>query len=202
MKKIELQTTCKKMLADLHTPVGIYLRLRDRYRDTVMLESTDNHTAENCWTFIGVQAIGGIEIKDLTTIEYKYPNQPTEYKTISQSTTVATEISYYLQRYQPNADCSIKAAQSLFGYTSFDAVQFFENITFKKATTQASTSFPMIRYRLYQYVIAINHFKDELYICENKIAGLDSDLEKLESLIHSKDVPVFPFATIGGEASN
>ena len=55
------------MLADVYTPVGIYLRLRDRFRDTVLLESTDHHATENSWSFIGVQAIGGIEVKDLQT---------------------------------------------------------------------------------------------------------------------------------------
>ena len=57
-----IETTVTKMLADTFTPVGIYLRLRDRYRDTILLESTDSHAAENSYSFIGVNAIGGIEI--------------------------------------------------------------------------------------------------------------------------------------------
>ncbi len=201
MKKIQLQTTCKKMLADVHTPVGIYLRLRDRFRDTVMLESTDSHVADNSWTFIGVQAIGGIEVKDLTAIEYKYPGQQPERKPITNKLSVATEISSYLQQFEVNGDCIIKAAQSLFGYTSFDAVQFFDSINLASATKPVS-DFPMIRYRLYQYVIAINHFKDELFICENQIAGVESEFTVVESLIRSKDVPVFPFKTKGSETSN
>jgi anthranilate synthase component 1 len=59
-----------------------------------------------------------------------------------------------------------------------------------------------MRYRLYQYVIAINHFKDELFICENEIAGLESELAVVESLIRSKDVPNYPFFTNGKEKSN
>jgi anthranilate synthase component 1 len=58
-----------------------------------------------------------------------------------------------------------------------------------------------MRYRLYQYVIVINHFKDELYLCENNIAGLDSEVKVVESLIRSKNVPVFPFKTQGEESS-
>ena len=189
------------MLADVHTPVGIYLRLRDRFRDTVMLESTDSHVADNSWTFIGVQAIGGIEVKDLTAIEYKYPGQHPERKLITDKLSVALEISSYLQRFEANTDCVIKAAQSLFGYTSFDAVQFFENIDLSSPAKQPS-DFPMIRYRLYQYVIAINHFKDELFICENKMAGVESEFAMVESLIRSKDIPVFPFKTSGKESSN
>ena len=73
MKKIELSTTSKKLLADVYTPVGIYLRLRDRFRDTILLESADFHASENSYSFIGINAIGGIEIKNLDEIEYKYP---------------------------------------------------------------------------------------------------------------------------------
>ena len=59
-----------------------------------------------------------------------------------------------------------------------------------------------MRYRLYQYVIVINHFKDELFLCENRIAGIPSDIDLLESLIRSKDVPEYPFALSGEETSN
>ena len=59
-----------------------------------------------------------------------------------------------------------------------------------------------MRYRLYQYVIAINHFKDEFYICENHVEGVESELPLVESLIRSKDVPVFPFQVNGEETSN
>ena len=206
MKKIIIETVCKKLLADIHTPVGIYLRLRDRFRDTVMLESTDSHAADNSWSFIGVQAIGGIEVKDIKAIEYKYPGHQPEKKVINNKLSVAVEISNYLQQYEVHGDSTIKAAQSLFGYTSFDAVQFFEDLSLSSPSLQiekkTETEIPMIRYRFYQYVIAINHFKNELYICENKIAGIESECAVIESLIRSKDVPTFPFKAKGVETSN
>src|SRR5437867_8905297 len=59
-----------------------------------------------------------------------------------------------------------------------------------------------MRYRLYQYVIAINHFKDELFICENMITGLESESAVVESLIKSKDVPTYPFKSNGDEGQN
>jgi anthranilate synthase component 1 len=73
MKKIELKTTSKKLLADVYTPVGIYLRLRDRFRDAILLESADFHGGENSYSFIGINAVGGIEIKNFDEIEYKFP---------------------------------------------------------------------------------------------------------------------------------
>ena len=61
------------MLADVYTPVGIYLRLRDRFRDTILLESTDNHAAENSYSFICINAIAGMEITSTQSIEFKLP---------------------------------------------------------------------------------------------------------------------------------
>jgi anthranilate synthase component I len=92
--------------------------------------------------------------------------------------------------------CTI--AQGLFGYTTYDAVQFFEQIKFD-ASKRNADCIPLLRYRLYQYVIIIDHFKDEIYLCENKIACLESDLAKVETILRSKDVPVFPFAMVGTE---
>ena len=78
MKKIQIETTVKKMLADVYTPVGIYLRLRDRFRDTILLESTDHHAAENSYSFICINAIAGIEVRDENLVEFKFPGQPAE----------------------------------------------------------------------------------------------------------------------------
>ncbi|HSN61006.1 MAG TPA: hypothetical protein VLR49_08730, partial [Ferruginibacter sp.] len=167
MKKIVITTHCKKKLADIFTPVGIYLRLRDRFRDTILLESADFHTAENSWSFIAVQAIAGFEVMDNHTIDYKFPGQPPVKKSISKPAEVVPELNNYLSKFSCEGECDIKAAQNFFGYTSYDAVQFFDSI--KLTANGAAASFPLLRYRLYQYVIAINHFKDELFLCENKI---------------------------------
>jgi anthranilate synthase component 1 len=203
MKKIELQTQCKKMLADVFTPVGIYLRLRDRFRDTVLLESTDHHMAENSYSFIGINAIAGIEISSTKKIEFKLPGQNPERVAINDTAEVPGQLWNFMQRFDVQAPDMKegKFAQGLFGYTAFDAVQFFDTITLNNADN-ADPVIPLMRYRLYQYVIAFNHFKDELIICENIMAGVASELSIVESLIKSKDVPVFPFKAKGEESSN
>ncbi|MES2005286.1 MAG: anthranilate synthase component I family protein [Bacteroidota bacterium] len=203
MKKIDLQTQCKKMLADVFTPVGIYLRVRDRFRDTVLLESTDHHAAENSYSFICINAIGGIEISSANSIEFKLPGQKPERIAITNTSDVPAQLWSFMQGFQVH-EPSVKEgkfAQGLFGYTAFDAVPFFDTIKFKTAGS-AAPAIPLIRYRLYQYVIAFNHFKDELYICENVLPGLESEIAIVESLIKSKDVPVFPFRIRGEETSN
>ncbi len=191
------------MLADVFTPVGIYLRIRDRFRDTVLLESTDHHAAENSYSFIGINAIGGIEITSTKSIEFKLPGQKPEKVTIKNTAEVPDLLWGFMQNFDVKAPevKEGKFAQGLFGYTCFDAVQFFDTISLQTANAEAPI-IPLMRYRLYQYVIAFNHFKDELFICENKIEGLDSDVAVVESLIRSKDVPVFPFQSNGKESSN
>ncbi len=211
MNKIEITTTIKKMLADVYTPVGIYLRVRDRFRDTILLESTDNHVAENSYSFIGIHAIAGIEITDTGSIEYKLPGQEPERIAITNTKAVPDEVWAFMNRFQitnqENKDgnsrdeAAAKFAQGLYGYTTYDAVQFFDTVSLSLHDTPKPV-IPLMRYRLYQYVIAINHFKDELYLCENVITGLPSEAQVVESLIKSKDVPTYPFAIKGRESSN
>ncbi len=211
------------MLADVFTPVGMYLRLRDRFRDTILLESTDFHAAESSYSFIGVNAIAGMEISSAKSIEFKLPAQKpekTELKNINEVPAMLWEFmnKFEVSKASPPAggeglptgfsgEGAVKFAQGLFGYTTYDAVQFFDTI---RLTTQDAapdsyrdtTHIPLMRYRLYQYVIAINHFKDELFICENKVPGVESELAVLESLIRSKDIPAYPFQAKGEESSN
>jgi len=203
MKKIELITTCKKILADVFTPVGIYLRLRDRFRDTVLLESTDHHAAENSYSFICVNAIGGIEITDKSKLEFKIPGQKPERVDIKNPGEVPQLLWDFINRFEPakSDQKETKFAQGLFGYTTYDAVQFFDTVNLTTHDSQL-TAIPLIRYRFYQYVIVFNHYKDELYILENNIKGLSSEIGLVESLIRSKDVPVYPFKVSGDEKVN
>ncbi len=202
MNKIKLETSCKKMLADVYTPVGIYLRVRDRFRDTVLLESTDHHAAENSYSFICINAIAGMEITSTRSIEFKWPGETPEKTTVKNVQEVPQLLWDFMQRFEVTGNGSKESrfAQGLYGYTTFDAVQFFDTIQLKSGIT--TPDIPLMRYRLYQYVIAINHYKDELFICENVIKGLESDLSIVESLISSKDVPVYPFKAQGEEISN
>jgi anthranilate synthase component 1 len=203
MKKITIQTNFKRLLSDVYTPVGIYLRLRDRFRDTILLESTDFHAVENSYSFIGINAIAGIEISNKKIIESKYPNQPPQKISINKTDNVADLLWNFMQGFEvtETAPSPVNAAQGLFGYTSFDAIQLFEQIELKDKST-VTEDIPLMRYRLYQYVIAFNHFKDELFICENSIAGVESEIDLIENIIKSKDVPLFPFSPKGDETSN
>src|SRR5258705_13285353 len=100
MKNIRINTSCKRLLADVFTPVGIYLRLRDRFRDTILLESTDHHVAENSYSFICINAIGGIEISSSKTIEFKLPGQKPEKIEITKRAAVPALLSDFMQKFE------------------------------------------------------------------------------------------------------
>jgi anthranilate synthase component I len=201
MQKINIHTTCKKLLADVFTPVGIYLRLRDSFRDSILLESTDAQGAENSKSIIAINAIAGIEITNLQKGEYKYPMQPAEVLNISNTQKIPNVIEQFLHSFMPAPATHKMAtiAQGLFGYSSYEAVQFFENIQLQH---NGENELPLIRYRLYQYVIIFDHFKDEIYLCENQVAGVPSQLAMVESILVSRNLPLFTFNTQGEEQQN
>jgi anthranilate synthase component 1 len=193
----------------VYTPVGIYLRLRDRFRDTILLESTDFHAGENSYSFIGINAIAGIEITNPHEIEFKLPGNNPEKIKIDKTNTITDHLWKFMQRFQVKeiAKKPVSIAQGLFGYTTYDAIQFFDSI--KLSASKVSPlggdlegAIPLMRYRLYQYVIAVNHFKDELFICENHINNIPSESDIVETLIKSKDVPAYPFKIKEGETSS
>lgn len=200
-RNIQLKTTVKSTLSDLFTPIGIYLRLRDQFRDTILLESAGNQNSNNNFSFIAVNAIAGIEIRNYQEAHIKFPLESAGKINIENE-----KLTDLLQDFSQSFQCEIpnlsigKSAQGFFGYTSYDAIPFFENIKFKEISEE--NKIPLLRYRLYQYVIAINHHNDEMFLIENKIAGLKSEISVIENLIQQKNAPIFPFQKIGEEASN
>ncbi|WP_449398773.1 anthranilate synthase component I family protein [Chryseobacterium wanjuense] len=200
-KKIKIKTVSKKTLGDLRTPMNIYLQIRDKFRDTILLESSDSKNIDNNFSFIAINAVAGIEIKNLNEFEIKLPKQEPIKQFI-----IDHKVSDVFQHFSNIFECEKtndpveETAQSLFGYTSFEAVQFFENISFKAQSPEVEI--PILRYRLYQYVIAINHYSDEMYIIENQIEDIKSKLYLLESLIKNQNSVIYPFEKNGKETSN
>ncbi|MET7000780.1 anthranilate synthase component I family protein [Chitinophaga defluvii] len=201
MRTIQVKTRSKQMLADIFTPVGIYLRLRDKFPGAVLLESTDSRASANSFSFICIKPIAGIEVTSTSEFEFKYPNLPVEKKQLKNRQSVLDEMQQFIKGFSFTGKSPVPGIEGLFGYSTFDSVQFFETVAFNKDKQQGNT-IPLMRYRFYQYVIAINHFKDELYLCENQVEGMDSEFELVESLIRHKDSPGYPFEALGEERSN
>ena len=203
MNRIKVRTKTRRLLADVYTPAGIYLRVRDRFRDTILLESTDHHVAHNSYSFICINAIAGIEVSSADSIDIKYPSRPPERKTFSKEEKISSRLTAFVERFEveKGSDREAAFAQGLYGYMSYDSKNLFDKgITIARQAEE--DAIPLIRYRLFQYVIAIDHFKDEMIVCENVVEGVESEISLLDSLIRSRNVPSYPFLVKGEERSN
>ncbi len=198
---IPIKTHVKSRLGDLFTPIGIYLRLRDQFRDTVLLESAQNQNSSNNFSFIAINAIAGIELRTSDEVQMKLPlGSPTTFTLGEEKLTGVLQRFSDIFKCEPSSHEIGASAQGLFGYTAYDTIPLFESHEFKQRPHE--NPIPLMRYRLYQYVIAINHQSDTLFLIENQIPGLKSEFSRIENLIQQKNAPVFPFEKTGAETSN
>ena len=175
--KINIKTRIKRRLADTVTPVSLYLKIREHYSNSVLLESNDFRSAENSFSLIGIDPIATFKVQNgrLTQL---LPNQPKVEFALPNYTDVPKMFQEYLQQFDVEQKTDYEVINGFFGHTSFDAVQYFETIKFD--AKKREFDLPDINYSLYRFVIAINHFKDEMYFLENIPAGENSQLEQLE----------------------
>lgn len=194
----------KRMLADIITPVSIYLRIRDRYRNSILLESSDYHGNDNSFSYIAFDPVARFSYENgqLTT------QMPGEAE--STSDVPPGGMLDALKRFKAGF-AHEKAPfpfinNGLFGYFGYPAVQSFEDITLH-APVPAENQIPAAVFAVYRYVIAINHFKDELYLFEHSYLGDGetervSTLDDISDLITGRNYPTYTFSVAGPEQSN
>jgi len=195
----KIQSHTQKQLADTTTPVSIYLRLRDVFTNTILLESSDYHSRENATSYVCAEPVAGISLKDGLLSTY-FPDGTKESKT---EFVLTDEIAAFKARFNPTQKQKDKhIATGLFGYFTWNAVQYFEDIKFT-APTAADDQIPLMQYHVYRYIIAVDHFKNEITLVKNTFNDdEDGDLTKIEYIIQNKNFPEYSFATQGDEQSN
>ncbi|QJD95870.1 anthranilate synthase component I family protein [Mucilaginibacter robiniae] len=201
MHTYKLVTTYKKLLADTTTPVSIYLRLRDVFPNSLLLESSDYHSRDNSLSFICCEPISGLLLNKGTLTRYypdgsKETDQPGTFSLINC-------IDEFLKRFATDTLPLKIPTNGLFGYFTHEAVEHFETIRLKQVAEDIR-QIPEMQYHIYRYIIAIDHFKNELYIFHNQVEG-DTEVkgtEKIEYLIQNKDFPEYHFQSQGNEQSN
>ena len=193
MKSYKYNTHSKQVLGDLHTPVSIYLKVRDMYPQSALMESSDYHAGENSMSYIALCPLASIGVNSgLGTATY--PDGKNEEKSLSKEYTVSDAINQFINRFQVNGND--KHVCSLYGYTTFNAVKYFENIPVKESH-DAENDAPDILYILYKYVMVFNHFKNELTLVEMLSDGEVSGLNELESAIENRNFASYNFMTKG-----
>lgn len=199
MKTYDLYTHYKKILVDTITPVSIYLKIRDKYPNSILLESSDYHANDNSFSYICFNPIASIKVEN-ECISQTFPDGSTLSKPIINNTNVTDEIHQFTKRFKVNSDTDFKFINNgIFGYIAYDAVRYFEDIKISKK--KDALNIPDIYYAVYQNIIAINHFKNEAYIfahCYEK----DNNIEVIDHLIKVKNYASYGFNTAGDIDSN
>lgn len=192
-----LKTISKKVLGDLHTPVSIYLKVRDIYPESALLESSDYHGNENSLSYIALGPIASIGINN-GACTMSFPDSSTEVKQLSENYDTAKALNEFLQRFQ--IEGAEKKHCGLFGYTAFDAVRYFESIPVPEAHHEENDA-PDMFYILYKFILIFDHFKNELTLVELLQPNEASHLQEIESLIENRNYASYNFTPLGPETS-
>ena len=191
------KTVSKKVLGDLHTPVSIYLKVRDVYPESALLESSDFHGNENSLSYIALCPLASIGINN-GECTATFPDHHREVTKLTESSNVADSINAFLSRF--SIEGADKKVCGLFGYTAFDAVRYFENIPVLESH-HAENDAPDMLYILYKYTIVFDHFNNELTLVEIVEPNQKPTLEELETLLDNRNYASYNFQTVSSETS-
>ena len=197
----KLKTYSKKLLADTLTPVSVYLRLRDKFPNSLLLESSDYHANDNSFSYICCNPIASISIQG-ERITQTYPDARVVESELSDRETsigVPQLLENFAASFSSEGDSFKFIHSGLFGYMSYDAVRYFEDISISKK--EGDLQIPDIHYAVYQNIVAINHFNNEAYIfahCFNS----ENNIPQLEQLLKSKNFAEYSFLREGAPTTN
>jgi anthranilate synthase component 1 len=194
-----LNTYCEKLLSDTLTPVSVYLRLRDRYPNSILLESSDYHANDNSFSFICCNPIASIEVKN-GAITTSFPDGQRGTKVIGPDMNVPALLASFADSFTSDPRPEIRFPHNgLFGYMTYDAVRYFEDIQIEKK--EGNLEIPDLYYAVYKNVIAINHFNNTAWIFAHCYES-ENNISELRQLLHSKTFAEFPFKRSGKPGTN
>ena len=202
ISKYKYTTVCRNILADLYTPVGVYMKVREIYPQSALMESSDYHGGENSHSFIGINPIASVSINHGFGI-YTLPDGSTVRKEVNSQYCSDNVINNFIKCFDVSGEFSNLCG--LYGYTAFNAVRYFENIAIKD-TTMSKNDAPDMLYILYRDVIVFDHFNNKMTIItllkdgENKNDGLKC-INTIEKAMNKTNVKPFGFHPVGDTTS-
>lgn len=197
MKKYNYTTAFCTVLGDLYTPVSTYLKLRDQFTQSALMESSDYHSGENNRSFIGLCPLASVSI-DHGNAVYRLPDGSREIKPITEEYRVEHALTDFLSRFHVEGEGSNYCG--LYGYTSFNAVRYFEQISVKDSTESRNDA-PDMHYILYKYIIVFHDFKNELMLIEMLEDGEQNHLKEIKNSIKNNTYRVYDFKAVGPTTS-
>ena len=198
MKTFQFKTHYKQILADTITPVSVYLKIRDKYPNSLLLESSDYHANDNSFSYICCNPIATIKVVN-ETIYKTFPDGCSEKITIDAQTNIPNEIQKFASQFQSENNAFKFINNGLFGYISYDAVRYFEKVELQKK--KDDLQLPDIYYAVYQNIIAINHFKNEAFIFCHSLNN-ENNTTEIEQLLQTKNFASYNFTKTGDNQSN
>lgn len=203
MNTIKIDTKTTKLpgsIADLLTPVSIYLRIRDRFPNTLLLESSDYHGANNSMSYICFDEIAVIEVNK-GKITMSLPGNEVITENISSSNKVADKLNNFLNNFDIEEIKQKGVVNGLWGYTAYDAIKYFETIKLRERNNK-ETDIPEMRYAFHRFIIAINHFNNDITLVENLLEDQETRSKEISELLKNNSVVAFQFKLDGPESSN
>ena len=196
--KYDYQTVSRTMLGDLHTPVSTYLKVRDIFPQSARMESSDYHGSENNRSFIGLCPVASVSIDHAVAV-FCLPDGTREEHPVTEEYHAENALRDFLNRFHVEGEYSDYCG--LYGYTSFNAVRYFENIAVKDSR-EATNDAPDILYILYKYLIVFNDFKNEMLLLEMLAPDEKSELDKVQKAIHNRNYTAYDFRAVGETTSS
>ncbi|MEO2128612.1 MAG: anthranilate synthase component I family protein [Christiangramia sp.] len=194
----KLKTTYKKILSDTITPVSIYLKLRDKFPNSLLLESSDYHASDNSFSYICCNPIASIKMEN-EKVTREFPDGSKTIQELQPGDSVPAIIQDFSRNFSTEDSDFKFIYNGLFGYIAYDAVRYFENV--KVTKKEKDLQIPDIYYAVYQNIIAINHFKNEAYIFDHSFQG-DSNIDQIEQLLKVKNFASYNFNRVKEPYSN
>lgn len=184
-----MKTITTLVPADLETPVGIYLKIRDIYPLSALLESSDYHTSQNSVSLIGIDPIGHFKVIN-DSIEEKYPDGRVT-RIPASSLNVVEKLKEYTENFSQLGIPGL--TNGLLGYTAYNAVKYFEPSVPVTNPGPEFSHIPDIFYILYRFIIQMNHFRNEMTVIENIPDGREAETPRLLSILKNNNVPHYAF---------
>lgn len=193
----KIHTHIKTTLADMITPVSLYLKVRDMYPKAILLESSDYHGGEDNYSFICLDPVAGIVV-DRQQVRIQYPGEPVK---ILPCENIPALLEEFISSFVLENKNAATRLNGFFGYMSYDAAEIFEKVPVAGKLPDPNR-IPLIRYHIYRYIIAINHFRNSVQLLENRFDEGPDTLETIENLLINRNFSVFPFHSIGETSTN
>lgn len=192
-------TSHRVILADTLTPVAIYMRLRDKYPNSILLESNEYGQRSNSYSFICCNPVSTFQVneKEITSV---FPDNTTTSQEYRSTFDLTTGLNDFKNSFEKVDNDFPFPTNGLFGYLSYDAVQLFEDLEFRFRESETN-NIPLAHYQVFQNVIVFDHYHNQLYVFDHQYADFETKLDEIVAVINHRDVANYSFECTDEETS-